>query len=464
MRRSPILALCLLAGCQTPLPADDAGGRDVPLATDVPAGSDAPVTPQPERLSYTPEGCMHTVHTTANVRDIVRGNRNTFGARPEPAGVHVSWPADPARTIAFVWTTDAATQASVVQYGTSMTTLDREVVGHVSTGGTSTLAVTAHEAHVCGLTPDTTYYYRVGGEGHWSATQSFKTAPMPGAATADVNFVVAGDSRNGYGVLRMIEERAMSVSAMRSPDFELFSGDEVFLGTIQPEWVQWFAAASPVLSRMPIMLAHGNHDGLAINYLMQFAHPQTEDPQQDELYYSVDYGPVHIAVLNDSPYMGDLAGGLAGNQVSWLRADLTRARMNRAMVPWIVVVHHKPPFSSSTHSDEADTVFIRNTLPPIFDEFGVDVVFNGHDHQFEISQELDAMGRPVSGRRGTYYVTSAGAGAELYPTGNRAWRRYSESVANFALVHVTPRAFELTPHRLDGSVIREGQLTLAPRM
>jgi hypothetical protein len=70
----------------------------------------------------------------------------------------------------------------------------------------------------------------------------------------------------------------------------------------------------------------------------------------------------------------------------------------------------------------------------------------------------------VSGRRGTVYVVSAGAGAELYPVGNQPWKRYSESVSNFVLVHVTNRVFELTPYRIDGTVITEGRVTLSPRM
>lgn len=457
------LTVWLSLGCQTPLgpsdaatpPGDAQGGAGPtdggPLANTAP-------------LAYTPEGCNFMVRSAPMTRGNVQGDTATFGAAPTPAAVHANWASDPATTVALVWTTDADTLASAVQYGTAMGNLDQRAVGHVSTAGNnSATRVTAHEVNLCGLRPDSTYYYRVGGEGHWSEIQSFKTGPAPGQSGYDVNFVVSGDSRNGYATFRMLQERIATVTATRQPDFQIFSGDAVLLGTNQIEWGQWFTAAASAMRRMPFIMVHGNHDALSVNYLLQFAQPQAGVPEQDELYFSFDYGPIHFVVLNDTPYRGDIAGGIGGTQIQWLRQDLTRARANRARVPWIVVNHHKPSFSSSNHSDANDTLFIRRNWPPIFDEFGVDVVFNGHDHQFELSRELDAMGREVSGRRGTYYLISAGAGAELYPTGNQPWRRYSESVSNFLVVHATERQFEVTPYRLDGTAITEGRLSLQPR-
>ena len=37
--------------------------------------------------------------------------------------------------------------------------------------------IAVHEAHLCGLLPDRTYYYAVGGDGYWGAVHAFKTAP-----------------------------------------------------------------------------------------------------------------------------------------------------------------------------------------------------------------------------------------------------------------------------------------------
>jgi hypothetical protein len=456
--------LSLLGACQEPLPTATADAGVAPadhgaVVTDAGVAADQPGTP--ETGPYTPMGCAHRVAPLMGTHDNFLGDTTTFGASPAPRAVHVGWPADPGTVAAFVWQTDGATRATVVQYGTDPAALAQTAVGSVSTGGSGANEVTIHEAHVCGLTPDTTYHYRVGGEGHWSAVQRFKTAPAPGRTDYDVNFVASGDSRDNTTIWAQVQTRVLA--GMQPPDFQLFSGDAVLLGTQQGAWRQWFEGAQPTMAVMPFVMAHGNHDVLAVNYLMQFAQPQADSVDQSELYFAFDYGPIHFVLLNDSPR--DLAGSIAGTQLNWLRADLGRARANRVRVPWIIVLHHKPAFASSQHANESDTALVRNTWPPVFDEFGVDLVLNGHEHDFELSKEVDGRGQEVSGRRGTRYVVAAGAGAQLYTLAGaaRPWSAYFESVVNFLRVHATMTRLEVTPYRLDGTIIDQGHLTFTPR-
>ncbi len=470
--------LSLLAACQDTLgvasndagslpPTDNGSASDAQgIASDAAAPGDSgdPLAEERAPLAYTPEGCMHRVSSLPGTINNVLGNRTVFGPMPAPRNVHTSWPADPSSTIAFVWQTDSQTRASVVQFGTDPMMLDQTALGSVSTGGLGSTEVTIHEAHVCGLRPDTTYHYRVGGEGHWSAVQRFKTAPAQGRTDYDVNFAVSGDSRDNFTTWRQVQERV--VMDAQQPDFQIFTGDAVLLGTLQGAWQQWFTGAAGSQAVMPWMMAHGNHDALAINYLMQFAQPQVDAPEQSELYFSFDYGPVHLIFLNDTPLRDDYAGNVAGTQLTWMRADLTRARANRARVPFLVAVHHKPCFGSSRHSSTTDTVFVRTTWAPVFDEFGVDLVLNGHEHDFELSKELDGRGQEVSGRRGTRYIVAAGAGAQLYELQDgtpRSWSAYYESVVNFLRIHATMTRLEVTPYRLDGTIIDRGRVSLTPR-
>ncbi len=465
-RVSLAFTLMSLAACDDAAPAvpTDAG-VDVASSTDV-AVDVATVeddVPPPERFTYVPAGCTHRVTAPVGTTNTFRDDRTTFGASPEPRNVHVSWPADPASTAAFVWSTDPATRASVVQYGTSPTALDQTAVGSVGTAGLMGNQVTVHETHVCGLAPDTTYHYRVGGEGHWSAVQRFKTAPAAGRSDYDVRFVVSGDSRDNATLWAQVQERVMS--GMNPPDFELFTGDAVVVGFFQNLWEAWFAGARTAMAAVPFVMAHGNHEGLTVNYLQQFAQPQTGVAAQDELYFSLDYGPVHLVVLNDTPSRSDFEGDLRGTQRAWLRADLERARANRSRVPFIIATHHKPPFASSG-SDEIDILAVREAWAPLYDEFGVDLVLNGHEHNFELSREVDGTGREVTGRRGTRYVVTGGAGASLTGGGDRTlrpWGAYFESALHYVEVHATMTRLEVTPRRLDGTVIEAGRVSLAPR-
>jgi hypothetical protein len=466
-RPLPLLAALLLAGCNEAAPAapTDAAAADTAAADAASAApADVPPAEGAAPLAYTPDGCTHRVTTPVGTTNNFRGDRATFGAAPDPRAVHVSWPADPATAAAFVWSTDAETRATVVQYGTRPDALDQTAVGSVSTAGAAGNRVTAHEVHVCGLAPDTTYHYRVGGEGHWSAVQRFKTAPAPGRSDYDVNFVAMGDSRDDIATWRQMQERA--VSGASPPDFEVFTGDAVLVGFVQNLWTAWFDGARASMATTPFVMVHGNHEGLSVNYLVQFAQPQAGNAAQDELYFSVDYGPVHLVVLNDTPLRGDFAGDTLGTQLAWLRADLARARANRARVPFIVAAHHKPAFASNGDRDDVDRAAVRDGWSPVYDEFGVDLVLNGHEHDFEASHELDGQGRRVQGRRGTRYVVTGGAGASTEDLGGlvpQPGSAYFEGVHNLVRVHATMTSMEVTPYRRDGTIIEAGRFTMAPR-
>jgi hypothetical protein len=174
------------------------------------------------------------------------------------------------------------------------------------------------------------------------------------------------------------------------------------------------------------MSANGNHEGLAVNYVAQFAFPQEVSPDelaQGEEWYSFDYGNAHFVVLNDSVADSSV---IAGSQATWLRADL--AAVDRSVTPWIIVSHHRSFYTCrSTHSPATN---LRTAWQPIFDEFAVDFVVNGHNHVYERSLPIRGLlegegqlaaagpnGIPTheAGRpSGTIYLVSGGAGAPLY--------------------------------------------------
>jgi 3',5'-cyclic AMP phosphodiesterase CpdA len=107
----------------------------------------------------------------------------------------------------------------------------------------------------------------------------------------------------------------------------------------------------------------------------------------------------------------------ASVQLQWLDADLNRANQNRTKVPFIVALSHRGLFSTSLHSTDPDVLSARGQLAPLFDKYAVDLVFNGHDHEYERSNPVKAgnppTGDPIVGS-GTTYVICAGAGADPY--------------------------------------------------
>src|SRR5262249_61791186 len=71
-----------------------------------------------------------------------------------------------------------------------------------------------------------------------------------------------------------------------------------------------------------------------------------------------------------------------------------------------------PPYSTSIHGGQPE---LREMWTPIFERYGVDAVFSGHDHVYERSE-----------KNGIRYFVSGGGGAPLYPRDPRA---HSEDVA-----------------------------------
>ena len=332
-----------------------------------------------------------------------------------------------------------------------------------------------HEAHVCGLSAGTRYFYKVGGAGHWSSVYEVSTSP-PIGTTEPWSFAVTGDSRGNEDNAWAIAQRRVFEAGV---DLQIFSGDAVLLGNLQSQWNSEFFeptdgtfAMSDSLAQVPLMMANGNHDVLATNYLAQFAFPQessTGETSEGEEWYSFDYGNAHFVFLNDTVFN---TGVIAGAERNWLAEDLRRADMNRAAVPWIFVVHHKPLYTClSRHSPE---VSLRSAWQPLFDQYHVDVVWAGHNHVYERSRPIrgldgtEGVVAAVGGANyepqisdgtasGTVYVVAAGVGAPLYAvqsTCSFSAPGVGRAVRNYVRVQVAGRTLTATVYdALSGTVI-----------
>ena len=456
MKHKNELALLLLTlapsfatGCEeTGILRDDTGSttdQDAYVAPGTDAWVDPTIDggPRPVRqISYTPEGCGHTV-TTPEVND-ARMGEDVFGASGTVDHVHVSFAGPADTTLAMNWRSDVDTLASSLLIGTdeaAVSAADDAATGvvrqegHTMRYGAGMQGTRLHEVHVCGLTADTRYFYKVGGPGHWSEVFSVATSPTIGT-TERWSFAATGDSRgNEENAWAIAQERVLA----RGVDLQVFSGDAVALGNVQEQWNNEFFGPSngdfevhDSLAQIPLMMANGNHDLLATNYLAQFAFPQeqTEAETADgEEWYSFDYGNAHFVFLNDTVFMPAV---IAGAEREWLEADLRRADMNRANVPWIFVIHHKPLYTClSNHSPNID---LRSAWQPLFDQYHVDMVIAGHNHVYERSRPIYGL-TGVEGNvaategsnyeprvtggipSGTVYVVAAGVGAPLYRVG-----------------------------------------------
>lgn len=194
--------------------------------------------------------------------------------------------------------------------------------------------------------------------------------------------VVYGDTRTGHDAHQRVVDRIRE----HHPATVFHVGDLVYNGDNISDWTRFNTITADLRSESEFFPALGNHEHQSQLYFDNFDLPGNEE------WYSVERNRVHFIVLNTCVPFGP-----ASAQYHWFLDDL--ASVSDSTWLTAVVLHH-PPYSTGPHVD--DEVGVRDTLVPIFEQYGVDVVFAGHDHDYE---------RSFCG--GIYYLVTGGGGAPL---------------------------------------------------
>ncbi len=294
--------------------------------------------------------------------------------------------------VTVVWKTPLPSDA-VVEYGTTPD------FGRTATAPelTETHALTLQE-----LIADTTYHYRIrsrAGESEaTSTTATFRTLKHSGP----ISFAVFGDSGTGSLQQHLIAEQIRKAQ----PDLVLHTGDIVypFFTTNSMVDLRCFSVYQPHMKSAPYFFAVGNHDLYAgdAGFLNAFYLP-TNSVTGTEHFYSFDHGDAHFVVLLQ-PYASQylLTPDDPIRQYEWLVKDLARTTK-----PWKFVFMHVPMITSGAHRFDdlarfgtPDSVDIRNTLLPVLSKYGVQMVFAGHDHNYERFNPVQGVHSVVTGGGG----------------------------------------------------------------
>lgn len=195
--------------------------------------------------------------------------------------------------------------------------------------------------------------------------------------------VIYGDSRTGHSA----HERLMGGMASLVPSAVFHTGDLVGNGTDPDHWEIFNRIASLLPSGTPVYPALGNHEKESELYFDNFELPG------NERWYSVD----DIEGFNFIVLDTESALSVASSQYQWLQSELASSVSS---TEYTIVTFHYPLYSTGKHG--SDEKHIGADLVPLFEEYGVDAVFNGHDHDYERST--------VNGIR---YIVSGGGGAPL---------------------------------------------------
>lgn len=349
----------------------------------------------------------------------------TSSAEAKPRWPRVSWTGPTHTTLTVAWTDDAvgAGSAEVRPVGGTATT----VTASAASTGTGDLDAT-FVARVTGLIPASSYEYRVQSAGSWSTWYPVRTAPAPGSCAA-FRFVAGGDSRGeelplvGYQPSRQFPDIMSSIAA-QGPLFVLHTGDFVRTGDKADQWAEEMPNLERVSKSIPFFMIMGNHDdgpgvGAGARFNSVFEYP-ADGPDKVDDYYSFVVGNVLFVGMSTYTWSFDA-------QIDWLKTLLVA---HKADVDWRVLFFHTPVWSSGAHGNNEGDKARAAKLVPILDEFGVDVVFHGHDHDYErfhpskggwggVPRVITPL--PLDGGRrgvatGTTYIVTGGAGALVNPT------------------------------------------------
>ena len=273
-----------------------------------------------------------------------------------------------------------------------------------------------HEVRISGLEPGETYDYRVRYGQTTLPAASFTTAPPPGSE--NWRFVVYGDNRSNPDTHARNAEQIMKLK----PGIILNTGDLVAQGSSYEQWKpQYFDPLRGVSEYIPVFPCLGNHEQNAPHYYNYHSLPG----DQGEVYYSFDYANAHIISLNsnakDAPYQR------GEKQTEWLIDDLEKHKD----ATWKIVFFHHPLFRS--HPTRGITEQ-RWVWQPLFEEHGVDLVLNGHDHYYMRSYAVGRYtGEP---RRGLFHLISGGGGANTYPIAPKPHAAFRRRVHHVTAVDV----------------------------
>lgn len=329
------------------------------------------------------------------------------GRTPSPSSLELLWHA---ADIAGDWVVEHRASSTQQWQATAAAKSSRVAVGNVTPRRVFSASLTD-------LVPGSSFQYRILKSGKVAFSAD---ALAPKSAEQPYRVAIFGDIGAGTPEQRKIATRAY----LSKPDLVVVPGDIVYEYGLVSEYDKKFfpiynadhadAAGVPLMRSVPMVTVPGNHDidnrnldkypdGLA--YYFFWSQPlngplgveggplvplltatdanrgpflaAAGDAYPRMANYSFDYGNAHWTVLDSNPYVDWTDKGLH----DWVAKDLAAA----AGATWRFVAFHHPGINSSNEHYEQQHMRL---LSPILEAGKVDIVFNGHLHNYQRSFPL----------------------------------------------------------------------------
>jgi hypothetical protein len=154
----------------------------------------------------------------------------------------------------------------------------------------------------------------------------------------------------------------------------------------------------------------GNHD-----IRVDRGHYEYDELDMPRAHYRRTAGNVTFFILNS-------------NRVSSIQTEWLKKVLPASTATWKVVVFHHPAWTCGAY--RSNTAIVQ-TWVPLFERYGVQLVLNGHDHNYQ----------RFGPRRGVRYIVHGGGGAHLYPIercpASYPTRKFARAVHGFLYLRAT---------------------------
>ncbi len=336
-------------------------------------------------------------------------------------GPYLTKPTQNSMTI--LWESDLSGKA-ILKYGTTVKIPHSLVVEPVDSRDNLFL----YSIEIKGLKPGKKYYYQVVMKDTTVNISYFKTAP---GKNSPMNFVAIGDSRSHPDVYNAISKDINHLN----PDLVISMGDLVPDGSVLDQWgPNYFQPAAGLINHIPMISTVGDHDtkrdrAKNFNYFFRYT------KNNNKIWFSFDYGPAHFVSLDYRGYK-DTA------MINWFKKDMSQSKAR-----WKFVYLHRPSYNLGGHRSH----WGAGVWPDLYREYKADIVFTGHSHLYERFYPMKPSDQPDSWP--VTYITTGGAGAELYNAVKNDYVAVSRSVNHFIFIHVTSDTLKLTTYLPDMSVL-----------
>lgn len=269
---------------------------------------------------------------------------------------------------------------------------------------------TEHIVKISGLAADTKYFYSIGTSTvvlQCGVDNFFTTSPsaIPGRK---LRFVAFGDCGNNgatgatYQTQTLAQyQNYLTTNGIDAADALLILGDNAYNNGTDAQYTTGFfnVFGGSVLKNHKLFPVPGNHDydnnttnqdSHSVPYYSIFDIPKLGEAggvaSNKEEFYSYDIGNVHFLALD--AYGEESNARLydtLGAQVMWIKNDLAA---NAFSGKWIIAYWHHPPYTKGSHDSDTETELIsmRENFIRILERYGVDMIINGHSHDYERSK------------------------------------------------------------------------------